>query len=193
MRGRAWAVVAALWLCACTLTTVQRDHTEPLFIPAGNGPISGDLGVDVGDLGADDVEEGDIQGIELNTFEITSVTPGADVAFLDRIDVFVEAAGLPRVLIASGTDFPAGATTVKLVPEADVELADYVLGENFQLFTLVNGRMPSTDTDLDVHVVVDVGVTPKGACNALQPAGSGDGTDDGSVGGSSTSAGTLGG
>jgi hypothetical protein len=193
MRGRAWAVVAAVWLCACTLTTVQRDHTEPVFIPAGSGPISGDLGLDLGDLGADEVDEGDIQGIALNTFEIKSVTPGADVAFLDRIDVFVEAAGLPRVLIASGTDFPAGATTVKLEPEEDVELADYLLGDNFQVITLVNGRMPPTDTDLDVHVVVDVGVTPKGACNALQPAGSDEDAGSGNVGASSSSTGTLGG
>jgi hypothetical protein len=192
MRGRAWAVVAALWLCACTLTTVQRDHTEPVFIPAGAGPIAGDLGLDVGDLGADEVDEGDIQGIALNTFEITNIAPGADVAFLDRVDVYVEAAGLPRVLIASGTDFPAGAKTVKLEPE-DVELSDYLLGENFQLITMVNGEMPSTDTDLDVHVVVDVGVTPKGACNALQPAGTDDGGDDDNAGGSSSSAGTLGG
>jgi hypothetical protein len=174
MRIRGWGIAAMVWLCACTLTTVQRDHNEQVSIPAGNGPISGDLGLDMGDdLGADSVTEGDIQGISLDTFSITTTTPGTDVSFLDRVDVYVEAAGLPRVLIATGTDFPPGATSVELEP-VDVELSDYLLGENLQVYTIVSGAMPGANTDLDVHVVVDVGVTPKGACNALQ--GDGDGT-----------------
>jgi hypothetical protein len=192
IRVRGWGVAAVMWLCACTLTTVQRGHDEHITVPAGRGPISGDLGLAIAqDLGAD-VTEGDIQGISLSTFSITTTTPGTDVAFFDRVDVYIEAAGLPRILIASGSDFPPGATSVQLDP-VDEELSDYLLGENVQVYTIVSGAMPSANTDLDVHMVVDIGVTPKGACNALQGSDSGDEGTPEDTGGTVHSSGSLGG
>jgi hypothetical protein len=171
MRARGWGIAAIVWLCACTITTVQRDHSERVSIPAGSGRISGDLGLDLGvDLGTDAITERDIQGASLSTLSITTNTPGADISFLERVEVYVEAKGMPRVLIASGSDFPAGTTTVQLdLP--DEELSDYLLADNVHVYTIVTGTMPDVDVDVYEHVVMDIGVTPEGACNALELAG----------------------
>lgn len=113
------------------------------------------------------VQPGDIQEVFLTTFVLTATSPsGADLAFLDSLDVFVSGPDLPTVRIASSTTFPQGQARVELDLD-DVDLTDYVVSQSMTVSVEADGTRPGTDTELAVDFVLSVGVTAQGACNAI--------------------------
>ncbi len=113
------------------------------------------------------VAPGDIQEVFLADFVLTATEPpDADLSFIESIEVYVAAEGLPEVLIASADDFPEGVPEVAFTLE-DVDLTEYVVSQSMDIRTDVTGRRPSDDTTVTADFVVDVGVTAQGVCNNL--------------------------
>lgn len=113
------------------------------------------------------VSPGDIQEVYLVDFVLVATDPpGADLAFLDRLEVFVEAPQLPRVRIASQSDFPEGIAEASFELE-DVDLTDYVVSESMTITTDATGRRPDDDTTIEATFEIELGVTQQGLCNNL--------------------------
>jgi len=113
------------------------------------------------------VEPGDIKEVFLVDFVLEAVSPpGADLAFLDTLDVLVSAPGFPEVVIAHQDDFPEGVAAVALDLEP-VDLTPYVVSQSMSITTDVRGHRPEVDTEVEARFAVKVRVTGKGACNQL--------------------------
>jgi hypothetical protein len=109
------------------------------------------------------VERHQIDSVKILSLTMTIVDPqGEDFTFLDSIEFFVEADGLPKVSIATGGPFPSGASTVELtIPDQD--LADYAASESMNITTEARGRRPDQDTTIDANLMLDVDVNVEGA------------------------------
>jgi len=115
------------------------------------------------------VSPGDITEVWLTQFVIEVEAPdGADLAFLESVELYIEAPDLPRVLVASATEFD-GQTRVEFELE-DVDISDYVISQSMTLDTEVSGRRPDQDTDLVADFTLNIGVTQQGACAAIEAA-----------------------
>ena len=142
-----------------------RDSLEEAVADFGLGEFLTFDVVDAQELQNQGVEPGDIREVRLTDLVLTATAPpGADLAFLDRVEVFVSAPDLPEQRVAIAEAFPEGLAQVDFELE-DVDLTDYVVSESMALTTRASGRRPSEDTDLRADVAVDVGVTGRGACN----------------------------
>jgi hypothetical protein len=91
------------------------------------------------------------------------------MSWLDSMELYVEAPGVERALIASADDFPEGVASVSF-DLYDVDLTPYAVSEAMTLATEVSGRRPDDDTTIRADVVLDVGVTGQGACNQAKAA-----------------------
>ncbi len=109
------------------------------------------------------VERHQIDSVKILFVTMTVVDPaGQDFSFIDSMEFFVEAPGLPKVSIATGGPFAADATTVELtIP--DTELADYAASESMNITTQARGRRPEQDTTIDANIMLDVDVNVEGA------------------------------
>jgi hypothetical protein len=175
----AYAGVGATVLAACgALLFITVDGESTTTVPAAT-PLEvlvSDLGfgdfLDLNITEADElqnqgVQPGDISVVELRAFTLEATDPpGSDLSFLEQLDVYVEAPGLDRVLIASQSDFPVGQALVDITPE-DVDLTDYVVSESMTLTTDVTGSRPEDATEVVATYALRVGVTSQGACNYI--------------------------
>ncbi|MCB9680256.1 MAG: hypothetical protein H6733_02190 [Alphaproteobacteria bacterium] len=170
------ALVAAL-ACQGALAHIRLDQEATATIPPASilETLVGDLGfdalsnVDVTDdaeLANQGVEPGDIVDVRLVEFflEVTD-PPGADLSFLDSLDVYVQAPDLPKVRIASATNLQG--TLVRLDLE-EVDLTDYAVSQSMTVTTDASGRRPDEATTVRAQFGLSVGVTSQGACAALQ-------------------------
>jgi hypothetical protein len=114
------------------------------------------------------VEPGDISEVELVSFSLSASEPdGADLSFLDSVELFVEAPELPRVRVAVAEAFPVGQPTVAFGVDP-IDLAPYVVSRSMTLSAEVEGRRPDQDITVVAAFELDIGVTRQGACNALR-------------------------
>ncbi len=171
--------LAGTWVgCQGKLLTIHVEDTADTTVSQGTllEELIGELGFDAF-LGMDvtSSEElqnqggapGDISEVQLDLFTLEATDPaGADLSFLDSVDLYVEAPGLDKVLIASADSFPEGEALVDFTLE-DVDLTDYVVSESMTLTTDVTGHRPDDDTVVQAHFDLAVGVTGQGACNNL--------------------------
>ena len=116
------------------------------------------------------VGPGDIKDVRLIEFALTVTDPqGGDLSWLESMELYVEAPGVERALIASADSFPEGVASVSF-DLYDVDLTPYAVSEEMTLATEVSGRRPDDDTTIQADVVLDVGVTGQGACNQAKAA-----------------------
>ncbi len=174
-----WWLAPFLLACGGSLFTVEIERSSEAVIAKGNilDVLLGDLGFgELSDLDITTSEEiqnagaepGDIDGVFVQRMSLSVVDPpGADLAFIDRIDVFVEAPDLARVLIASSDAFGDGVTAVDLELEG-LDLTEYAVSTSMTVSLSATGRRPSVDTRLLAEIVLDVGVTREGACKAAR-------------------------
>lgn len=117
------------------------------------------------------VEPGDIKDVALVDFVLRATSPAdADLSFLSRLEVFVEAPGVPRALVASQREFPEGVKEVAFELET-LDLTPYVVSESMTFTVEATGQLPSEDTTVVAAYEVEVGVTGQGcakACNQGQ-------------------------
>lgn len=111
------------------------------------------------------VEPGDIKDVRLEYMQLEATSPsGADLAFFNSMDIFVEAPDLPRMLIATATDFPEGQALIEMTIE-DADLTDYATSESMTFDVEVSASRPQVDTDVTSRFSVAVGVTGQGVRN----------------------------
>lgn len=175
------AALAGIFAIACQngLFTLRIRDEATTTVPRGTvlEDLVGDLGF--GEFLAMDltqrqelrnqgVEPGDIAIAELTAFSLRAVGPdGADLAFLESMSLYVEAPGLPEVLIASADDFPEGEAEV-IFELTGEDLTPYVVSQSMTFTTEVRGSRPDVDTEVAASFEVEVGVTRQGACNQVR-------------------------
>jgi hypothetical protein len=109
------------------------------------------------------VTKDDIDSVKIESVTLTIVEPsGGNFDFLDTIELYVEAEGEDRRLIASGADFADGVSVIALDVE-DVELAPYAVRESMSITADGTGEAPVDDTKIKVDVVLLVDVNLDGA------------------------------
>ena len=170
---RSAAVIAAAVLCTCGSLDHFDVHTgASAKIPAAT--ILDELLGSVAFPGFDNlsfsqqianqgVTEDQIDSVVVKTFVIhTDPGSGDTLDFLQSASFYAEADGLPKVLVASGSDF-AGQTSVDLDLE-DEELKPYVVAPSMTLSAEIKGKKPQKETTVTADVTLTVDATIPG-CN----------------------------
>lgn len=152
--------------------TIEESSTTVIASGGLLSELTGQLGfddflaMDITDnqeLANQGVEPGDIQDVEVTLIELTATDPaGADLSFIESIDVYVTSPDLPEVLIATQDAFPDGQASVALELER-VDLTDYAVAESMTITTDASGTMPEDDTTVRADIEMRVGVTGRGA------------------------------
>jgi hypothetical protein len=162
-------------LVACGILSFSVEQHATTTVE-GAGVLGSLLGVlDLGGFDDFDVEieqkmqdqgvaDGDLRSVTLSTLALSSAD---DLSFITSMDVYVSGDGVDEVLVASVDDIPAGATDVALTTTG-ADLTDIVVAGGMAFRVDASGNAPEDDTDIDVHVVVDIEATPQGACNAAK-------------------------
>ncbi len=176
MRWSYPAVAIGIALIAgCKLITITIDESATTSVPAAT-PLEvllGDFGfgefvsmdlTQASELQNQNVAPGDIQDVRMESLSLEATSGSPDLSFLNSMDVYVEAPGLPTELLASASSFPEGQALVEFDIE-DLDLTDYVVSTSMTFTTEVNGSRPEQATDVQAAFVVKVGVTSQGACN----------------------------
>lgn len=164
---------AALLLAACGRfdeVDITRSTSGTVPGAAASRPLAGgmlgalDLVVDRGTLDAhgiqpDDVDSARLKGLRLEVTEGTSIE-----AWLEAVSFYVEAPGLPRVLVARrdriGT-LPAGTTAIELETPG-VDLKPYILAPSGTVMAEVSGTQPPVDTTVLATATIRVNVNASG-------------------------------
>lgn len=168
--------LVALTACDGNLFTIHIEDEATTTVEKGTvlEDLVGDFGF--GDFVSMDLTEsaalqnqgvgpGDIQDVRLEYMQLEATAPsGADLSFFTSMDIYVEAPDLPRLLIASASDFPEGQSTIDMTIE-DADLTDYATSQSMTFDVDVNARRPSQDTDVTSRFSVAVGVTGQGVRN----------------------------
>jgi hypothetical protein len=144
------------------IATIPRERAEEPFEMM---ELDG-LEIVLGEV-QDDHEVGreDISRAELVRITLTVIEPAAaDLSFVDRIEVFAEAPDLPRVRVAHLDQTPRQSNDVELEID-DVDLRDYVASDRVTLVARIDGQAPAMDVRVRATVVLDIGVTVRGACD----------------------------
>jgi hypothetical protein len=105
----------------------------------------------------DDVDSVKVQAI---TLRVTSPTNG-NFDFLESIEFYVDAAGLPKKLIALRDNIPDGQSEIEL-DVRDIELRDYVVKDAMSITAQGSGEVPVDDTTIKADVVMAVDVNVDG-------------------------------
>lgn len=174
-----WRPLAIALLLGCSsLFSIQVTESTRVTVPKGTvlEAVIGDLGFDgftsldltsSEELQNQGVAPGDIEETFLTAFSLEAVDPlGADLSFIDTMEIWVEAPGLEPALVAWQDTFPDGEATVDFELEG-VDLTDYVVSQSMTLTTDVSGNRPDDDTEIEASFAIRVGVTRQGACNQL--------------------------
>jgi hypothetical protein len=179
MRNRLFPAAAAIGLVALACgklfsITISDEVTTTVQKGTLLEDLTGDLGfgdlvamdiLDAQELQNQGVEPGDVQEVEMVQFDLEATAPeGADLSFLQELELYVEAPDLPRELVASSDDFPEGQALVQL-DLTGVDLTPYVVSRSMTLVTEIRGSRPSEDTEVTAIWALRVGVTGQGACN----------------------------
>lgn len=156
------------------ITHIELDGADRVTVEAGTvvEDLLGDLGfdaftdmniVEAKELQNQGVEPGDIDGVQLVSFELSVVSPSeGDLSFFESMSVYVESPGLEPVLIAEAFDFPQDARVVSF-DVYDTDLTEYVVSESMTLSTDIVAGRPSEETVVKASYLLDVGVTLQGA------------------------------
>ena len=172
LRPSAWPALIPMILLGCGLLTFQVEQDDETVIEGVGllGQLLGALdftGLDrfetsiEGAMQDQGVEPGDLVRVQLIAFDLHAEP---DLAFVERLDVYVSADGVDEVRVASGEGFAPGQTDISLQLDG-AELVEHVVAGGLQFRAEVSGSAPVDDTALTTHVAVEVEATAKGACN----------------------------
>jgi hypothetical protein len=173
-RVRESVALAVLATSGCEITDVEIERSGTATIPEAptNGPFAmariDDLELELGEIEDEhDIGTEDISSAEVMRFTVEAIDPGtADLSFIDRIEVFAQSDDLEEVRVAHLDENPGEVAFVALAID-DVELREYVAADLVTLVARFDGESPRTDVVLRATVVMDIGVTVRGACNHM--------------------------
>lgn len=171
-RPSAWPALIPLILLGCGLLTFTVEQDDETVIEGAGlvGQLLGALdftGLDDFETSIDGamedqgVEPGDLVSVRLTALELQAEP---DLAFVERLDVYVSAEGVDEVRVASGEGFAPGQTDIALKLDG-AELVEHVVAGGLRFRAEVSGSAPVDDTTLRTHLEVEVEATAKGACN----------------------------
>ncbi len=175
-----FAVLGAslLWAACGTLFNIRIEDTatttveaatplEVLLSDFGFGEfVAMDL-TQAQELRNQGVEPGDISEVTFRELTLTVTSPpNGDLSFIDELEFWVSAPGLPRVRVASQSSFPDGAPSVSMILD-DQDLTEYVVSESMTIETEITASRPQQRTTVDAFYAIRVGVTQQG-CNNYQ-------------------------
>ena len=160
-----------LLLATCGVDQIEVSQSSRSTIPRGTlvEQFAGDIGfgelveVDITDsqeLKNQGVTKEQVDSVKVSALTLTAISPAdADFTFLDSVEFYVEAPGLPKMRVARGGPFPEGASRVELAID-DVELAPYAVSERMTITTDASGNRPEQDTTVEAQIdlAVDVNV-----------------------------------
>lgn len=167
-----------LALGCAKLTTLHIEESAQVTVERGTllEDLLGDFGFDefvtmdlteseeMRNQGAD---PGDVKNVELIAFELEALEPaGADLSFIESMDILVQAPELEERLLASADDFPEGQAVV-VFTLGEVDLTPYVVSQSMTITTDVTAHRPDVDTLVEARFQVDLGVTAQGVRNNL--------------------------
>lgn len=167
-----------LALGCSNITTLNIEEKAQVVVDKGTllEELLGDFGFDsfvTMDLTASEQMKnqgagpGDVRDVQLIYFEMEAVEPpGADLSFIESMDILVEPPELDSVLLASSDSFPEGQGLVEFTL-ADVDLTPYVVSQSMTITTDVTAKRPDVDTTIEARFQVDVRVTVQGVRNNL--------------------------
>jgi hypothetical protein len=161
-------VLLATALSACGLDNFHVELEEettipgsPLgagldFVPFGGAFADVDLLAD-SELRDEGVDAGDIDSAKLESLQLEVVAGSSFESWLDDVAFYVEADGLPRVLVAEqhGIGALPDGTIVIDLDVTGVELKPYV-SRPMTIATEVEGRPPEQDTTIRARAVMGV-------------------------------------
>jgi hypothetical protein len=133
----------------------------PLAVPALTGL---GLMLDRSTLEANGISPSDVDSAKLIGLRLAVTSGTSFEAWLDTVSFFVEAQGLPRVLVAQKTgihSLPAGTTVVELATPG-VDLKPYVLAPSAVVSVEASGSQPSAATTIQATATIRVNVNVTG-------------------------------
>lgn len=160
--------VLALCSLGCDVTEIDVERRGSGTIPeAGSTPFE-ETEIVLGEFDADrDVKEGDLSSAIVDRLDVRVVEPaGADLAFAQRLEVFVEAPGLPPQRIGHAEDFRPGRDRLELETDR-ADITPYVAAESLTIFAVVEGLPPQEQVEIEGIANLRLGVTLQGACNHM--------------------------
>ena len=163
VRARELAGTLAVLALGCDgIASVEVERRSGAVLPADEQPGAIDLGEfdNEEDIGRDDIASAHITSVLLE------VVGDGDLAFVDSVEIYVDAPGLPRRLLASQDEFPEGESRIAMRPEG-FDLEPYVIAETLHFTAVVDGEPPDEDTLVEATAILDVNVTAEGVCNAM--------------------------
>jgi hypothetical protein len=106
-----------------------------------------------------------VDSVHMKAFTIIIEAPNnGNFDFIKSVHFFAQAAGLPKIEIASMDTVPQGKREIDLTINADAELKPYVTAPSMQISSEVQGKRPDQETVLGAAVVLDVDIHIPG-CN----------------------------
>ncbi len=113
-------------------------------------------------LGELDVDSDLVDHVKLALvrIEIVEEDDRVNLDFLSSIEIFLEAAGLDRISIASADDIADGLKSIEL-DVVDQDLSEYLLADGLELVTVARGTKPTQETTLLSTIGLDVDINIK--------------------------------
>lgn len=164
-----WALPLLLGTITCApLDVISLEESSTTTVPKASifEQLIGDLGfggfinidlVDNTQLQNQGVERHQIDSVYATSFTLTITQPtsGQDFSFVDSLQFFVNAENLPKMRIASGSNFPIGAKELELNLDP-LDLAPYAAAESMTITSDVEGRRPMEETDIEATILLEI-------------------------------------
>jgi hypothetical protein len=164
---------AAFLLTSCgRLDEVEITRSATGTVPGAPGAVPltggsfGGLGLmlDEATLRQNGIDPADVDSAKLVGLRLVVTRGTSFEGWLDAVSFFLEAPGLPRVLVAQTSGvraLPAGTTTLELAA-AGVDLKPYALAPSRTVDVQVTGTQPPVDTTIQATATLRVNVNVTG-------------------------------
>ncbi len=169
---RSLAAVLVLLASCGSVDEVDLTRTARITVPGAAGAPGASIprvqALDIGGgdaLRSEGIDPGDIDAAHLRSLRL-AIEDGASVEqWLDSVTLHVEAAGLPRVRVASRSglrSLPAGTTSVELEVDPGVDLKPYLTAPSAPLTVEASGSLPPVATVVAITATLRVDVSVSG-------------------------------
>lgn len=164
--------------CGEELFTISVEQTSDTVVTgvgvlppeAPDEPLAIDQWVEVPDqdyLAGQGIAESDVTDAYLRQLTVSVVSPDSqDLSFLDEVELWVSAPGLPDARIAHGGPYPAGTMSADLELDG-VDIAPYAFADGPSIGTIAGGQPPEADTTLRATASFEVGVSTNSIVSRL--------------------------
>lgn len=96
-----------------------------------------------------------VEKITLKKLELTLTNPSnTDFSFLESINIFISAEGIPETKIAWKDNIPSDISNFLILDVSEINLKEYIIKDNFVLkLNVVTDELLASDHEIDIHSV----------------------------------------